>query len=84
MLASFHNVRCHTQRRRANGIRLNLEIVGIAAIALAVFCGFALAFPHYAGGIGAWTAKELHALFGAAAPLFPVLVALIGCIMRVP
>jgi DNA segregation ATPase FtsK/SpoIIIE, S-DNA-T family len=69
------------QRRRANGIRLNLEIVGIAAIALAVFCGFALVFPHYAGGIGAWTARELHWLFGSAAPFFPALVALIGGIV---
>jgi S-DNA-T family DNA segregation ATPase FtsK/SpoIIIE len=69
-------------RRRANArTRLNLEIVGIAAIALALLCGIALAFPHYAGSIGGWTARELRNLFGDAAPLFPVLVALIGGII---
>jgi DNA segregation ATPase FtsK/SpoIIIE, S-DNA-T family len=69
-------------RRRANArTRLNLEIVGIAAIALAVLCGIALGFPHYAGSFGGWTAKELRSLFGDAAPLFPVLVALIGAII---
>ncbi len=69
-------------RRRANArTRLNLEIAGIAAIALAVLCGIALAFPHHAGSIGGWTAEVLRRLFGAAAPLFPVLVALIGAIV---
>ena len=69
------------RRRRANGIRLNLEIVGIAAIALAVLFGIAVAFPHHAGSMGDWTAKELRRLFGDATPLFPVLVALIGGII---
>jgi S-DNA-T family DNA segregation ATPase FtsK/SpoIIIE len=69
-------------RRRANARnRLNLEIVGLAAIALAVLCGIALAFPNHAGSIGHWGATELRALFGDAAPLFPVLVALIGGII---
>jgi DNA segregation ATPase FtsK/SpoIIIE, S-DNA-T family len=69
-------------RRRANArTRLNLEIVGLAAIALAVLCGVALAFPNHAGSIGGWGAAELRALFGDAAPLFPVLVALIGGII---
>ncbi|HZY97070.1 MAG TPA: DNA translocase FtsK [Candidatus Cybelea sp.] len=69
-------------RRRANArTRLNLEIVGITAIALAVLCGIALAVPHHAGSIGTWTAGELRRLFGTAAPLFPVLVALIGAIV---
>ncbi|MFY9740087.1 MAG: DNA translocase FtsK [Candidatus Cybelea sp.] len=69
-------------RRRANArTRLNLEIVGLAAIALAVLCGIALAFPNHAGSIGGWAATELRALFGDAAPLFPVLVALIGGII---
>jgi S-DNA-T family DNA segregation ATPase FtsK/SpoIIIE len=69
-------------RRRANARnRLNLEIVGLAAIALAVLCGIALAFPNHAGSIGHWAAIELRALFGDAAPLFPVLVALIGGII---
>ena len=69
-------------RRRANArTRLNLEIVGLAAIALAVLCGIALAFPNHAGSIGHWGATELRTLFGDAAPLFPVLVALIGGII---
>ena len=69
-------------RRRANArTRLNLEIVGLAAIALAVLCGIALAFPNHAGSIGGWGATKLRALFGDAAPLFPVLVALIGGII---
>ncbi len=46
-------------RRRANARnRLNLEIVGIAAFALAVLCGIALAFPQHAGTIGGWTAAD--------------------------
>lgn len=69
-------------RRRATArTRLNLEIVGLAAIALAVLCGIALAFPNHAGSIGGWAATELRAVFGDAAPLFPVLVALIGGII---
>ena len=70
-----------TRRRAFARTRLNLEIVGIAAVALAVFCGIALAFPHHAGSIGSWTAAELRRLFGGAAPLFPVLVALLGAII---
>ncbi len=70
------------RRRRANArARLNLEIVGITAIALAVLCGIALAFPHHAGAIGAWTAAGLRRLFGSAAPLFPILFALFGAIV---
>src|SRR5579863_2455797 len=69
-------------RRRANARnRLNLEIVGLASIAFAVLCGIALAFPNHAGSIGHWAAIELRALFGDAAPLFAVLVALIGGIV---
>ena len=68
-------------RRRNARTRLNLEIVGLAAIALAVLCGIALAFPNHAGSIGGWAATGLRALFGDAAPLFPVLVALIGGII---
>jgi DNA segregation ATPase FtsK/SpoIIIE, S-DNA-T family len=70
------------RRRRASArTRLNLEILGISAVALAVFCGVALAFPHHAGAIGAWTSAVLRGLFGGAAPLFPVLVALFGAIV---
>jgi S-DNA-T family DNA segregation ATPase FtsK/SpoIIIE len=70
------------RRRKANArARLNLEIVGITALACAVLCGVALAFPHAAGAIGGWTASLLRRLFGTAAPLFPVLVALVGAIV---
>ncbi len=70
------------RRRRANArAKLNLEIVGIAAIAIAILCGIALAFPHHAGSIGGWTAGVLRRLFGSAAALFPVLVALVGAIV---
>jgi DNA segregation ATPase FtsK/SpoIIIE, S-DNA-T family len=71
----------HRRRRAYARTRLNLEIVGIAAVALAVFCGIALAAPHHSGAIGGWTAAELRRLFGGAAPLFPVLVVLAGAIV---
>ncbi len=70
-----------TRRRAIARTRLNLEIVGITAIALAILCGIALAFPHRAGSIGGWTATELRRLFGGAAPLFPVLIGLFGAIV---
>ena len=70
-----------TRRRAYARTRINLEIVGIAAVALAVFCSVALALPHHAGAVGSWTATELRRLFGGMAPLFPVLVALLGAIV---
>ena len=70
-----------TRRKAYARTRLNLEIVGIAAAALAVFCGIALAFPHAAGAVGGWTASLLRHLFGGMAPIFPVLVALFGAIV---
>ncbi|HZV77922.1 MAG TPA: DNA translocase FtsK [Candidatus Babeliales bacterium] len=70
------------RRRRSSGrTRLNLEIVGLTAIALAVFCGIALAFPHHSGSVGGWTATALRRLFGGVAPLFPVLFVLLGAIV---
>src|SRR5579883_1402004 len=69
-------------RRKASAkARLNFEIAGIAAIGLAVLLGIALAVPHGAGAAGAATAHGLWALFGGAAPLFPVLIALFGAIV---
>ncbi|HEY2553697.1 MAG TPA: DNA translocase FtsK 4TM domain-containing protein, partial [Candidatus Cybelea sp.] len=69
-------------RRRANARnRLNLEIVGIGAIAIAVLCGIALAFPHHSGSVGSWTSNGLRYLFGDAAGLFPALVAFVGAIV---
>ena len=70
-------------RRKATAkSRLNFEIAGIAAIGLAVLLGIALASPAARAGIaGGATAAALSALFGGAAPLFPVLVALFGGII---
>ena len=70
-------------RRKATAkTRLNFEIAGIAAIGLAVLLGIALALPPARAGIaGAATAHGLHLLFGGAAPLFPVLIALFGAIV---
>ncbi|MBV8196690.1 MAG: hypothetical protein JO263_01025 [Candidatus Eremiobacteraeota bacterium] len=67
--------------RGARAARLNLEIVGIAALAVALFCGVALALPHHAGSVGGWTAGALHRLFGHAAPFFAVMIALLGAIV---
>jgi S-DNA-T family DNA segregation ATPase FtsK/SpoIIIE len=58
--------------------RLNLEIVGIAAIALAAISAISLALPHHTGSFGGWIADALRRLFGGAAPFFPVLLALFG------
>jgi DNA segregation ATPase FtsK/SpoIIIE, S-DNA-T family len=68
-------------RRRANQKRLNLEIVGIAAIGVAVLFGVALAAPNHAGNAGYAIAIGLRRLFGGGAPLFPVLAALFGAIV---
>ena len=70
-------------RRRATAkTRLNFEIAGIAAFGLAVLLGIALALPPARAGIaGAATAHALTLLFGGAAALFPVLVALFGGII---
>lgn len=73
-------------RRKATAKRrLNFEIAGIAAIGLAVLLGIALALPaRHADGSAMLlhaTAAGLSALFGGAAALFPVLVALLGGIV---
>ncbi|HZZ66452.1 MAG TPA: DNA translocase FtsK [Candidatus Baltobacteraceae bacterium] len=70
-------------RRKATAkARLNFEIAGIAAFGLAVLLGIALALPSSRAGIaGSAAAQGLHLLFGGAAPLFPVLVALLGGII---
>lgn len=70
-----------TRRRATARTKLNLEIVGIAALGLAVWCGISLAIPHHTGSIGAFTAATLERLFGGAAALFPVMVALLGAIV---
>ena len=68
-------------RRKANARKLNLEIVGIAALCAAVLCGIALAVPGHAGNVGRALAGGLRELFGGGAALFPVLVALLGGII---
>src|SRR5437588_4126275 len=70
-------------RRKATAkTRWNYEIAGIAALGLAVLFGIALILPpEHAGVIGSHTASALRALFGNAAALFPVLIALFGCII---
>ena len=68
-------------RRKASARKLNLEIVGIAALAAAVLCGLALAVPDHAGNAGRALAGGLRYLFGGGAALFPVLVAIIGGIV---
>ena len=69
------------RRKTSARKRLNLEIVGIAAFGIAILCGISLAVPHHAGNIGALIADGLHGLFGGAAWLFPVIVALFGGII---
>jgi S-DNA-T family DNA segregation ATPase FtsK/SpoIIIE len=69
-------------RRRAAKSRLNYEIAGMAAIGIAVLLAVALTLaPAHAGTAGAATARVLHWLFGSAAGLFPVLIALFGAII---
>ncbi|HTX56303.1 MAG TPA: DNA translocase FtsK [Candidatus Acidoferrales bacterium] len=68
-------------RRKASARKLNLEIVGIAALCVALLCGIALAVPGHAGNVGRAVAGGLRELFGEGAPLFPVLVALLGAIV---
>ena len=68
-------------RRKANARKLNLEIVGIVALAVALLCGIALAVPGHAGNAGRVLAGGLRELFGGGAALFPVLVTLLGAIV---
>ena len=67
--------------RRFSALRLNLEIAGIAALAVALLLALALWNPHRSGSLGAAAAGELHVLFGGAAWCFPILVALLGGII---
>jgi DNA segregation ATPase FtsK/SpoIIIE, S-DNA-T family len=68
-------------RRKASARKLNLEIVGIAALSVALLCGIALAIPGATGNVGRALAGGLRELFGGGAALFPVLVALLGAIV---
>ncbi|MBV9149188.1 MAG: hypothetical protein JO024_04950 [Candidatus Eremiobacteraeota bacterium] len=70
-------------RRKATAkARWNYEIAGIAALGLAVLLGIALVVPaQHAGVIGTRAGGILHALFGSAAPLFVLLIALCAAIV---
>jgi S-DNA-T family DNA segregation ATPase FtsK/SpoIIIE len=69
--------------RRKGGTKkgLNLEVVGIVAIGIAVLFALALAFPQYAGQAGRSVGATLHHLLGSGAPLFPLLIAVLGAIV---
>ena len=70
------------RRKTSAATRWNLEIAGILALGFALVLGIALvAPPARTGIIGASTAFALHALFGVAAGLFVLLIALIAAIV---
>jgi S-DNA-T family DNA segregation ATPase FtsK/SpoIIIE len=68
------------RRRGASRRGLNLEIVGIVAFGLAVLFVVALVLPRGAGDFSI-VARLLEHLLGAAAPFFPVLIAVLGGII---
>lgn len=68
-------------RRRGGASKgLNLEVVGIVAFGLAVLFAAALLMPRRVGEFAA-VSGMLQYLLGAAAPLFPALVAVLGAIV---
>ena len=70
------------RRKTSAATRWNLEIAGIVALGFALLLGIALVAPAArTGALGAGTAFVLHALFGDAAGLFVLLVALVAAIV---
>jgi FtsK/SpoIIIE family/FtsK alpha domain/Ftsk gamma domain len=70
------------KRKPSASTRWNLEVAGIVALGFALLLGVALvAPPARTGVVGSATVWALHALFGAGAGLFVVLVALIAAIV---
>jgi S-DNA-T family DNA segregation ATPase FtsK/SpoIIIE len=70
------------RRKTSAAMRWNLEIAGILALGFALLLGVALvAPPGRMGVIGGAIAFALHALFGVAAGLFVVLIALVAAIV---
>jgi DNA segregation ATPase FtsK/SpoIIIE-like protein len=70
------------RRKTSAATRWNLEIAGIVALGFALLLGVTLVVPPArAGMIGGGTAFVLHALFGGAAWLFVLLIALVGAIV---
>ena len=62
-------------------MRLNLEVAGILALGFALFLGITLVAPSRTGAVGSATVFGLHVLFGVAAGLFVVLIAVIAAIV---
>jgi S-DNA-T family DNA segregation ATPase FtsK/SpoIIIE len=70
------------RRKTSGATRWNLEIAGILALGFALLLGVALvAPPGRMGVVGGAIAFALHALFGAGAGLFVVLIGLVGAIV---
>jgi DNA segregation ATPase FtsK/SpoIIIE, S-DNA-T family len=70
------------RRKTSAATRWNLEIAGIVALGFALLLGVTLVVPPArAGMIGGGTAFVLHALFGGAAWLFVLMIALVGAIV---
>jgi len=62
-------------------MRPNLEILGIAAFAIALLLGIALASPAHSGALGSAVSHAFVSAFGGAAWLVPIVVALLGGII---
>jgi len=70
------------RRRSTTTVRWNFEIAGIAALGAALLLGLALVLsPARSGIVGVATAHALRSLFGSAAGLVPLLIALVGAII---
>src|SRR5947209_8167829 len=70
------------RRKTSATARWNLEIAGIVALGFAMLLGIALvAPPARTGVVGGATAFALHAMFGAGAAFFVVLIALVAAIV---
>jgi S-DNA-T family DNA segregation ATPase FtsK/SpoIIIE len=70
------------RRRSTTTVRWNFEIAGIAALGVALLLGLALVLsPARSGIVGVATAHALRTLFGSAAGLVPLLIALVGAII---
>ncbi len=69
------------RRKATSKNRLNLELIGIAAIGLAVLLGIAVLLPSHAGFLGTHAEMALRRFFGDGAPFFPVLVAIFGAVI---
>jgi S-DNA-T family DNA segregation ATPase FtsK/SpoIIIE len=70
------------RRKPSAATRWNLEVAGIVALGFALLLGVALVAPPSRTGVaGGAIVFALHALFGAAAGLFVVLIAIVAAIV---